>query len=160
MRSSIRVMPSMSSSVIGRMRTSSAIGRRIAAMERVPARRCTGHVRRSIGSLLAVAALLSACTISPVSKAVACGSPTALVPHPTSPGLSGAAIGPLLIRGGYPAGAKDATVLGFVHGRPTKMLVLVARDMDSDLTLAGVRCADGQPLRFWLNKGGGGIWSF
>jgi hypothetical protein len=37
------------------------------------------------------------------------------------------------------------------------MLVLVARDMDSDIALTGVRCSDGQPLRFWLNKGGGGI---
>jgi len=39
------------------------------------------------------------------------------------------------------------------------MIVLVARDMDTDVTLTGVRCADGQPLRFYLNKGGGSPWS-
>jgi hypothetical protein len=35
------------------------------------------------------------------------------------------------------------------------MIVLVGRDMDADVTLTGARCADAQPLRFWLNKGGG-----
>jgi hypothetical protein len=68
-------------------------------------------------------------------------------------------MGPLLIRGPYAPGAKDATALGFVRGRPYKMIVLVARDMDSDIALTGVRCGDGQPLRFYLNKGGG-PWSF
>ena len=35
------------------------------------------------------------------------------------------------------------------------MIVLVARDMDTDIALTGVRCVDGQPLRFYLNKGAG-----
>ena len=35
------------------------------------------------------------------------------------------------------------------------MIVLVAHDMDADVALTGERCSDGQPLRFWLNKGGG-----
>ena len=76
------------------------------------------------------------------------------MPYPTSPELTGAPLGPLLIRGPYAPGAKDATALGFVRGRPYKMIVLVARDMDTDVALTGVRCADGQPLRFYLNKGG------
>jgi hypothetical protein len=78
---------------------------------------------------------------------------------PTSPELSGAPLGPLLIRGPYSAGSKDATALGFVRGRPFKMIVLVARDMETDIALTGIRCSDGQPLRFYLNKGSG-PWSF
>ena len=117
-----------------------------------------GHVGRIVAGLV-LSAALAACSAPPPSAAIACGPPTALVPHPRSPELTGAPIGPLLIRGPFPAGAKDATALGFVRGRPTKMLVLVARDMDSDIALTGVRCSDGQPLRFWLNKGGG-PWSF
>jgi len=74
--------------------------------------------------------------------------------NPASPELTGAPIGPLLIRGPYAPGATDATALGFVRGRPYKMIVLVTRDMDSDVALTGARCADGQPLRFYLNKGG------
>jgi len=35
------------------------------------------------------------------------------------------------------------------------MIVLVGQDMDADVALTGARCNDGQPLRFWLNKGGG-----
>lgn len=34
------------------------------------------------------------------------------------------------------------------------MIVLVARDMDTDIALTGLRCVDGQALRFYLNKGG------
>jgi len=45
---------------------------------------------------------------------------TALVPYPTTPELSGAPIGPLLIRGPYAPGATDATAPGFVRGRPYK----------------------------------------
>jgi hypothetical protein len=115
-----------------------------------------GHVRRVAAGLL-VLTVLAACSAPPPSKAIPCGVPTQLVPYPASPELMGAPIGPLLIRGPYPAGAKDATALGFVRGRPFKMIVLVARDMDTDIALTGVRCSDGQPLRFWLNKGGGGI---
>jgi hypothetical protein len=76
-----------------------------------------------------------------------------------SPELTGAPIGPLLIRGPYPTGAKDATALGFVRGRPFKMIVLVAQNMDSDIALTGARCSDGQALRFYLNKGGGSPWN-
>jgi len=65
----------------------------------------------------------------------------------------------LLIRGPYPLDATDATALGFRRGHPLKMIVLVARDMDADVALTGARCSDGQPLRFWLNKGGGEIWA-
>lgn len=39
------------------------------------------------------------------------------------------------------------------------MIVLVAQNMDTDIALTGVRCGDGQPLRFYLNKGGS-PWSF
>ena len=82
-----------------------------------------------------------------------CGSPTALVPHPRSPSLTGAPIGPLLIRGYYAEGATTAVVQGFTAGYPTKMLALIARDMDADITLTGARCSDGQPLRFWMGPG-------
>jgi len=117
-------------------------------------------VSRRIGPLLLVLALLSGCATPPPSKAIDCGLPTGLVPHPVNPELTGVPLGPLLIRGAFPAGATTAKLLGFVHGRPTKMLVLVGHDMDTDIALTGVRCSDGQPLRFWLNKGGGGIWTF
>ena len=40
------------------------------------------------------------------------------------------------------------------------MIVLVEQPMEGEVTLTGVRCSDGQPLRFWLNKGGGAIWTF
>jgi len=68
-------------------------------------------------------------------------------------------LGPLLIRGPYPVGSRDATALGFVRGRPFKMIVLVARDMETDIALTGTRCSDGQALRFYLNRGSG-PWSF
>ncbi len=56
-------------------------------------------------------------------------------------------------------GAKDATALGFKRGEPFKTIVLVAQAMESDVTLTGARCSDGQALRFWFNKGGtGAIW--
>ncbi len=116
---------------------------------------------RSLALLLvAVLALLSGCASSPPSKAIDCGPPTGLVPHPATPELTGVPLGPLLIRGAFPVGATKAKVLGFEHGRPTKMLVVVGHDMDNDITLTGVRCSDSLPLRFWLNKGGGGIWTF
>ena len=111
-----------------------------------------------IVAVVVALSMLMACSAPPLSTALACGPATTLVPHPTAPELTGAPLGPLLIRGPYPSGAKDATVLGFVRGREQKMLVLVARNMDSDIVLTGARCSDGQPLRFWLNKGGGGIW--
>ena len=103
--------------------------------------------------------MTAACSTAAPSTALACGTATTLVPHPTSPELTGAPIGPLLIRGPYPAGAKDATALGFRRGTPFKMIVLVARNMTADVTLTGSRCSDGQALRFWMNKGAlGGIW--
>jgi len=120
--------------------------------------RCSGYVGRMITGLFALSVAVSACA-APPAAAIDCGPATALVPHPTSPELTGAPIGPLLIRGAYPPGAKDATVFGFARGSPTKMLVLVAHDMESDVALTGTRCSDGQALRFWLNKGGGAIWS-
>jgi hypothetical protein len=115
-------------------------------------------MRRIVAALFVLSAM-AACSGPPPSTAIACGSPTALVPYPTSPELTGAPIGPLLIRGPYPTGATDATALGFVRGRPFKMIVLVAQNMDSDIALTGARCSDGQPLRFYLNKGAG-PWSF
>ncbi len=108
---------------------------------------------------LFVLSAMVACSAPPPSTAIACGAATALLPYPASPELTGAPIGPLLIRGPYPAGSTDATALGFKRGSPFKMIVLVARDMDADVALTGVRCNDGQALRFWMNKGGlGGIW--
>jgi hypothetical protein len=41
-------------------------------------------------------------------------------------------------------------VQGFMPGYPTTMLTLIARDMPAAVTLTGVRCSDGQPLRFWI----------
>lgn len=82
-----------------------------------------------------------------------CGSPTALAPHPRESSLTGAPIGPLLIRGYYAEGATTAVVQGFTAGYPTKMLALIARDMDADVTLTGARCSDGRPLRFWMGPG-------
>ena len=82
-----------------------------------------------------------------------CGSPTALVPHPREPSLTGAPLGPFLIRGYYAEGATTAVVQGFIPGYPTKMLALIARDMDATITLTGARCSDGQPLRFWMGPG-------
>jgi hypothetical protein len=79
-----------------------------------------------------------------------CGSPTTLVPHPQDASLTGAPLGPLLIRGYYADGATTAVVQGFTPGYPTKMLALIARDMDATIRMAGVRCSDGQPLRFWM----------
>jgi hypothetical protein len=105
--------------------------------------------------MFALSAVLAACSAAPPSNAISCGPPTALVPDPLRPELTGAPIGPLLVRGPYRADAVDATALGLVRGRPFKMIVLVARDMDADVALTGERCGDGQPLRFWLNKGGG-----
>ncbi len=105
--------------------------------------------------ILAIA--LAACA-APAPTAIDCGPATALVPHPQAPELTGAPLGPLLIRGAY-GNATKAIVYGFGQGYPTKMLVLVAHDMESDITLSGLRCADGQPLRFWLNKNGGAPWS-
>jgi hypothetical protein len=128
-------------------------------VERVPRLRCSGRVRWIVVGLFVLSAALAAGCTPPPSKAIACGAATALVPYPPSPDLAGAPIGPLLIRGPYPAGAKDATALGFVRGRPFKMIVLVAQNMDSDIALTGARCGDGQPLRFFLNKGAG-PWSF
>jgi hypothetical protein len=113
-------------------------------------------VSRLAAGLFVLSAIV-ACSAPPPSTAIACGPATALVPYPASPELTGAPIGPLLVRGPYPAGSKDATALGFKRGSPLKMIVLVARDMDADVVLTGARCSDGQPLRFWLNKGGGGI---
>lgn len=71
--------------------------------------------------------------------------------------LTGAPLGPLLVHGPY-GKSNDARVFGFVEGRPTKMLLLVAQDMESDIYLTGVRCVDGQPLRFYMNKGA--LWVF
>jgi len=116
-------------------------------------------VSRIVAGLFMLSAALAACTSGPQPKAIDCGPTTALLPHPTSPELTGAPIDPLLIRGPYPSGSKDATALGFERGRPLKMLVLVPHDMDSDIALTGVRCSDGQPLRFYLNKGSS-PWSF
>ena len=82
-----------------------------------------------------------------------CGSPTALAPHPRASSLTGAPLGPVLIRGYYAQAATTAVVQGFTLGYPTKMLVLIARDMDVDVTLTGARCSDGQPLRFWMGPG-------
>jgi len=79
-----------------------------------------------------------------------CGAPTTLVPHPQDASLTGAPLGPLLIRGYYADGATTAVVQGFMPGYPTKMLALIARDMDATITMTGVRCSDGQPLRFWM----------
>ncbi|MDQ6719975.1 MAG: hypothetical protein M3003_04175, partial [Candidatus Dormibacteraeota bacterium] len=79
-----------------------------------------------------------------------CGAPTTLAPHPQDASLTGAPIGPLLIRGYYGEGATTAVVQGFTPGYPTKMLALIARDMQTNITLTGVRCSDGQPLRFWM----------
>jgi hypothetical protein len=116
------------------------------------------HLRLIAAGLFALS-LMAACSAPRPSASIACGAPTALKPYPASPELTGAPIGPLLIRGPYPAGAKDATALGFVRGRPFKMIVLVAQNMDSDIALTGVRCSDGQALRFYLNKNGA-PWSF
>jgi len=114
---------------------------------------------RLVAGVLLLAVVTSACSAPPPSTAIGCGPASALVPYPTTPELTGAPIGPLLIRGPYPSGAKDATALGYVRGRPFKMIVLVAHNMDADVTLTGSRCSDGQALRFWMNKGGlGGIW--
>jgi hypothetical protein len=71
--------------------------------------------------------------------------------------LTGAQLGPLLVRGPY-GSSTDARVRGFLQGRPTKMLLLVAQEMESDIFLTGVRCVDGQPLRFHINKGA--LWVF
>jgi hypothetical protein len=67
--------------------------------------------------------------------------------------LTGAPLGPLLIRGYYAEGATTAVVQGFAPGYPTKMLALIARDMVANVTLTGARCSDGQPLRFWMGPG-------
>ena len=82
-----------------------------------------------------------------------CGSPTTLVPHPQEALLTGAPLGPLLIRGYYAEGATTAVVQGFTPGYPTKMLALIARNMEANITLTGARCSDGQPLRFWMGPG-------
>jgi hypothetical protein len=79
-----------------------------------------------------------------------CGAPSTLVPHPQDASLTGAPLGPLLIRGYYAEGATSAVVQGFSPGYPTKMVALIARDMETSVTLTGVRCSDGQPLRFWM----------
>jgi hypothetical protein len=112
-------------------------------------------VARSL--VLAVVAVACSST-PPPTAAIACGAPSDLVPYPATPELTGAPIGPLLIRGPYPPGSKDATALGFKRSSPFKMIVLVAQNMDADVVLTGARCSDGQSLRFWLNKGGGAIW--
>lgn len=85
---------------------------------------------------------------APPSTAIASGAAAPLVPDPTRPELTGALIGPLVVRGPYPAGSTNATALGFVRGRPFKILVRAARDTDGDVALTGVRRSDGQPLRF------------
>lgn len=115
-------------------------------------------MNRIAAGLFGLAIALAACA-PPAPAIVACGPATALVPHPNEATLTGAPLGPLLIRNFEP-GASTAVIHAFEPGRPTKMVVLVAHDMDSDVALTGVRCGDGKPLRFWLNKGGGGIWSF
>ena len=79
-----------------------------------------------------------------------CGGPTTLVAHPQDASLTGAPLGPFLIRGYYAEGATTAVVQGFTPGYPTKMLALIAHDMEATVTLTGVRCSDGQPLRFWM----------
>ncbi len=79
-----------------------------------------------------------------------CGGPTRLVAHPRDAALTGAPLGPLLIRGYYGEGATSAVVQGFTQGYPTKMLALIAHDMQAAVTLTGVRCSDGQALRFWM----------
>lgn len=86
-------------------------------------------------------------------SAVQCGPASALTAHSRSLDLTGAELGPLLVRGPY-GKSDDARVFGFVQGAPTKMLLLVAHDMESDVVVTGVRCGDGQPLRFWINKSG------
>lgn len=105
---------------------------------------------RLIAGVLLLAVVTSACSAPPPSTAIGCGPASALVAYPATPELTGAPIGPLLIRAAYAPGSKDATALGFI--------VLVARNMDADIALSGQRCSDGQPLRFWLNKGGP-IWN-
>jgi hypothetical protein len=87
------------------------------------------------------------------ASGVECGPPTPLVASAGVPDLYGAPLGPLLIRGAY-NGIKDARIAGFVRGDPTKVLAIVNRDMENDIELVGVRCADAQPLRFWMNKTG------
>jgi hypothetical protein len=133
----------------------------VCAVPRLANRARAGETRRRMvaGSFI-IAAVMGGCSPTlPPTAAVACAAPTGLVPYPPTPELTGAPIGPLLIRGPYPPGSKDATALGFKPGRPFKMIVLVARNMDGDVALTGARCADGQPLRFWLNKGGSDIWN-
>ena len=90
-------------------------------------------------------------------SAVQCGPASALIAHSRSADLAGAELGPLLVRGPY-GKSDDARVFGFTQGAPTKMLLLVARDMESDIVLTGVRCNDGQPPRFFINKGA--FWVF
>ncbi len=116
------------------------------------------NVRR-IGSSVLLASIFAACSSTRPPIALDCGPASTLVSYPTTPELKGAPIGPLLIRAPYASEAKDATALGFKRGEPFKTIVLVARVMETDVTLTGARCSDGQPLRFWMNKGGtGGIW--
>lgn len=108
--------------------------------------------------LFVLSGVLAACT-APPPKTTECGPASALVAHPSDIAATGAPLGPLLIRNFEP-GATTAVVHRFTPGRPTKMVVLVARDMVTDISLTGARCADGKPLRFWLNKDGGGPFTF
>jgi hypothetical protein len=122
-------------------------------MERRRAYPCIARMKRLLLAVF-LAAGQAAC-VSP--SAVQCGPASALTLDPRSTDLTGAPLGPLLVRGPY-GKSNDARVFGFIEGRPTKMLLLVAQEMESDIFLTGVRCVDGQPLRFHINKGA--LWIF
>ena len=112
-------------------------------------------MRRFALALATLCAITGAACAGPSARPIVdCGPASVLVPHPREPSLTGAPLGPLLIRGYYGEGATTAIVHGFARGYPTKMLLLVAHDMDGDITLSGIHCGDGAPFRFWLDKEG------
>ena len=102
-------------------------------------------------ALCALSFACAACAVPATN--LPCGT-ASLLAHTGDSQLAGAPIGPLLVQGDYEAGSRRAVVHGFAAGHPTKMRILLAGAIASDLTLSGMRCGDAKPLRFWPDQAG------
>jgi hypothetical protein len=110
-------------------------------------------MRRVVGASVLLATVISCSALSsaPVTPTSApCDAPAQKIADPTGVTAPGYRLGPVMLAGfsveGSPSSPRPI-------GAPTKVLIHPVEKIDQPITLAGTRCSDGQPLRFWYRGG-------